>query len=108
MGLLSLLNQLSGLIALIIFFATIIGFYWKIKIEIKTLKAKDNEFDIIIENIQLDRKERWANYRQDKIDYKQDKEKLFEICENLNNVMSDLSGTIKAIKNDLGWLKKEK
>ena len=101
MELLSLLNKLSGVIALVVFFATVIGFYWKIKIAIRELEEADKRLEITVEDIKLDRKERWANYRQDK-------EKLFEICDNLNKTMAELSGTIKEIKVNLAWIKKEK
>ena len=85
--------NLQTLFTFIGFIVTIVGLYWKIRVDI-------TELDLKIAEIQCDRKEKWAKH-----DEAQDKTESYN-SEILNSIGA-IKGDIKEIKNDLSWLKKK-
>ena len=99
-------------VSTVIFVVSIVGFYWKLKIDMAKIT-------LAIEEIKTDRAEKWKKQATLCFDRKSDYEKianaqkekdekteayLADIAKGVN----ELKQTIEGIKKDVEWLKKDK
>mgnify|MGYP001230943589 CR=1 FL=1 len=90
---LELINKFYGLISLLAIFVSVIGVYWKLKIEIKGLELK-------ICNIEIDRKEKWEMYEKTRSE-------LVNKIEQVHPALGEIKSQLASISADLVWIKKK-
>lgn len=89
---LELINKFYGLISLLAIFVSVIGVYWKLKIEIKSLEMK-------VCDIEIDRKEKWEMYERARTE-------LANKIEQINPALIEIKTQLAGIGTDLLWIKK--
>jgi len=89
----NMLYSYSNVIQIIAYTSALIGFYYKMRVEMKELIVR-------IQTIEIDRKEKWETYSRKQ-------EKQDECLSEIMKALSEVAGDVKTIKTDIDWLKKK-
>ena len=88
-----LINKFSGFISLIVLLITTIGFYWKLRIDIKENKDRICE-------IEKDRIKKWDTYNREK-------NIIITKIESINPTILKIEVNLSNINANIEWIKKE-
>jgi hypothetical protein len=87
------------------FLLSLAGLYWKIQLDLAKIKSKAEadrkHFDLLIAEINCDRKERWNKH-----DEKQDKSDAY--LSDILKIVSIVETKISSVETNIEWLKKDK
>jgi hypothetical protein len=99
--------SLDLVLALMTYTVMLVGIYWRMKIDVKSLEGLMKLTDAKIADIICDRKERWDKYQEERDKQDCTLQDILHGLRDLRGGISDVQGDIKAVKTDLEWIKKK-